>query len=77
MEHIMCDVCKKRMASERYKVKRKRGKLASCIVAEGMWGKTIDARMIWPVKWEKINICDDCAEKLFDLQKGEKHGDKK
>lgn len=77
MGQMMCDICKKRMAEVRYKAKRKRGKRVRYIIDEGLWGKSWDTEVVWPTKWEKINLCEDCAEKLFNSKRREGNGDKK
>lgn len=55
----ICDVCKKNDANVKYKIKKSRKGMyvrgSNCIKWVGD---------IWQ-PWERIMICDECAEKLF------------
>lgn len=58
----VCDLCKNKSPNRRFKVR---------MSEKGYYQKTA-YRMSWMNLWqpyEKISICEDCAEKLFNIKK--------
>ena len=55
----ICDICKKNDADKRFKVKRS---------AKAYGYLTGKLAYFW-TPYEKIAICDECAEKLFNIAK--------
>lgn len=62
-KQIICDVCKEREANRSFKVKLSK-KLAYKKVYGG--GITYDP---WWKRYHKIDICQECAEKLLGVKK--------
>ena len=68
MVREICDVCKKNDADKRYKIKQS----AKCYMPGAA-----HLDRIWS-PYEKIVICNECAEKLFGVSsKSKSPGDKK
>lgn len=60
MKTIICDICKKNEANERYRVYKTR---------KGVWDSLGRCRFWNSKKWqpeEKIDVCDKCMKKLFN-----------
>lgn len=53
----ICDVCKKNDADKRYKIKR----------SVKAYGYLTEKLTYFWTPYEKITICDECAEKLFNI----------
>lgn len=57
----ICDLCKSKESNKRFKVKMSR---------KGYYQRT-DYGISWVNLWQpyqKIAVCEDCAEKLFDIK---------
>ena len=57
----VCDLCKSKEPNKRFKVKMSR---KGCYQSTGHGFRWVD---IWQ-PYEKIDICEDCAEKLFGVK---------
>lgn len=56
-----CDLCKKKEPNKRFKVKMSR---KGCYIRTGYGIRWTN---LWQ-PYEKISVCEDCAEKLFDIK---------
>lgn len=60
MQKQICDICKIRDATQKFKVKRSirvLNQIAKNYFKFSSWGD-----------WEDIDICDECGEKLFNVK---------
>lgn len=51
MKVYICDLCKQKKADHRFKVKH----------AKRVWGED------WYTGYERVEVCEKCAEKLFSI----------
>ena len=58
MQKVICDICEKKYADKRFKVKKE------------IETANFDMGFVFPKReWVHIDICEDCYEKLFNINK--------
>ena len=58
MQKVICDICEKKAADKHFKVKKE------------IEAANFDMGFVFPKReWVHIDICEDCYEKLFNINK--------
>lgn len=61
MQKQICDICELRDATQSYQIRKSRRTIRDCLPLPFRFG-------IWS-EWETVDMCEECAEKLFNATK--------